>query len=60
MVVLDHIARGKTISEIAIELNRTTSTIAHQKLSAMHKLGMDTDQDLYFCLARWDLLSHSL
>lgn len=60
LVILDHIARGKTISEIAIELKRATSTIATQKLSAMHKLGIETDQDLYFCLARWDWLSHSL
>lgn len=60
VVVLDHIARGKSISEIATELNRATSTIAHQKLSAMHKLGVQTDQELYFCLARWDWLSDAL
>lgn len=60
LVVLDHIARGKSLSEIATELNRSTSTIAHQKLSAMHKLGVQTDQELHFCLSRWKWLSEVL
>jgi len=38
---------GMTVSEIAAELRRTKQTISTQKLSAMRKLGISRDSDLF-------------
>ncbi len=42
---------GMTVSEIAKHLNRSSKTVSTQKVSAMRKLGTQSDQDLItFCL----------
>ena len=38
---------GMTIGEIALHLNRSKQTISTQKISAMRKLGLDTNAALY-------------
>lgn len=38
---------GLTIGEIALHLNRSKQTISTQKISAMRKLGLDTNAALY-------------
>lgn len=38
---------GSTISEIAAKRERSVKTISHQKMSAMHKLGVRNDPELY-------------
>ncbi len=44
-------AGGRTVGDIAKRLNRSTKTISTQKVSAMRKLGTNTDHDLItFCL----------
>ncbi|PRG69627.1 response regulator transcription factor [Burkholderia cenocepacia] len=38
---------GLSVSEIALQLNRTRQTISAQKIRAMQKLGVERDADLY-------------
>jgi two-component system, NarL family, captular synthesis response regulator RcsB len=38
---------GKSITEIALMLHRSKQTVSSQKMSAMHKLGIASDADLY-------------
>ncbi|MCF5054281.1 response regulator [Pseudomonas syringae] len=48
--VLRHFISGLSGREIAALLHRSTKTISAQKVSAMHKLGVDNDQALLaFC-----------
>ena len=42
---------GQSVGDIARHLNRSAKTVSSQKISAMHKLGTHTDQELIsFCL----------
>ncbi|MBU6959753.1 response regulator [Pseudomonas sp. CVAP len=44
---------GKSVSDIARSQNRSSKTISAQKISAMRKLEVDSDQDLLaYCLER--------
>lgn len=44
---------GKSVSDIARSQNRSAKTISTQKISAMRKLDVNSDQDLLaYCLAR--------
>ncbi|TYO70642.1 response regulator [Pseudomonas sp. CK-NBRI-02] len=44
-------ATGQTVSDIARNLNRSKKTISTQKVSAMRKLGVSSDQDLIaYCI----------
>ncbi|KJK20271.1 response regulator [Pseudomonas sp. NPDC087612] len=44
---------GKSVSDIARSQNRSAKTISAQKISAMRKLDVNSDQDLLaYCLAR--------
>lgn len=45
--VLRLFVAGSTISEIAAKRERSVKTISHQKMSAMHKLGIRNDPELY-------------
>jgi two-component system capsular synthesis response regulator RcsB len=45
--VLRLFVSGSTISEIALKRERSVKTISHQKMSAMHKLGIRNDPELY-------------
>ncbi|KLD63939.1 response regulator transcription factor [Dyella japonica] len=45
--VLRLFVSGSTISEIAAKRERSVKTISHQKMSAMHKLGIRNDPELY-------------
>jgi two-component system, NarL family, captular synthesis response regulator RcsB len=45
--VLRLFASGRTVSEIALQRGRSVKTISHQKISAMHKLGLRNDPELY-------------
>ncbi|KLD64588.1 response regulator transcription factor [Dyella japonica] len=38
---------GMTVSEIAAQRQRSVKTISHQKISAMNKLGLKNDPELY-------------
>ncbi|MBJ9965619.1 response regulator [Burkholderia seminalis] len=43
--------RGLSVRDIALQLNRSGKTVSTQKVSAMRKLGVDTDQALIeYCL----------
>ncbi|WP_171956349.1 response regulator [Stenotrophomonas maltophilia] len=53
--VLRLIAARRTVSEIATLRNRSMATISHQKISAMRKLGLSSDADLYDFLNNGDL-----
>lgn len=44
--VLRHFVSGLTVGEIARNLNRSLKTVSAQKISAMRKLGVETDQAL--------------
>lgn len=49
--VLRHFISGMTVGDIALRLNRSVKTVSAQKVSAMRKLGVDTDQALLtFCV----------
>lgn len=48
--VLRLIAAHRTVSEIAVQQNRSVATISHQKISAMRKLGLATDAELHVLL----------
>lgn len=48
--VLTLLDAGLSVSTIAKMLLRTKQTISTQKASAMRKLGVDNDADLYYCL----------
>ncbi|WP_239950132.1 response regulator [Dyella terrae] len=45
--VLRLFASGRTVSEIAALRGRSVKTISHQKISAMNKLGLRNDPELY-------------
>ncbi len=45
--VLRLFASGRTVSEIAAQRGRSVKTISHQKISAMNKLGLRNDPELY-------------
>jgi len=45
--VLRLLANGMSVSGIAAQLNRSITTISHQKNSAMRKLGITNDADLF-------------
>ncbi|QNK01471.1 response regulator transcription factor [Dyella telluris] len=45
--VLRLFASGRTVSEIAVQRGRSVKTISHQKISAMNKLGLRNDPELY-------------
>lgn len=45
--VLRLFASGHTVSEIAAQRGRSVKTISHQKISAMNKLGLRNDPELY-------------
>lgn len=49
--VLRHFISGMSVGEIANLLNRSIKTVSAQKISAMHKLEVESDQELLmFCL----------
>ncbi|MDD0972833.1 response regulator transcription factor [Pseudomonas fontis] len=48
--VLTLLDAGLSVSNIALKLARTKQTISTQKASAMRKLGVDNDADLYYRL----------
>lgn len=49
--VLRHFVRGESMTQIAINLKRSVKTISTQKISAIRKLNLDSDQALIaFCL----------
>jgi two-component system capsular synthesis response regulator RcsB len=46
MDVVRHFLSGKGVGEIAVMLNRSIKTISTHKISAMRKLGVETDHEL--------------
>jgi two-component system capsular synthesis response regulator RcsB len=49
--VLRHFVSGMSVRDIALQLNRSVKTVSAQKISAMRKLDVDTDQALLtFCV----------
>lgn len=49
--VLRHFVSGMSVRDIALLLNRSVKTVSAQKISAMRKLDVDTDQSLLtFCV----------
>lgn len=49
--VLRYFIQGKPIMQVALHLNRSIKTVSGQKIAAMHKLNVQTDQELIaFCL----------
>jgi two-component system capsular synthesis response regulator RcsB len=48
---------GRTISQIAAQRNRSVKTVSHQKISAMTKLGLRNDPELYAYAHRHGFLS---
>ena len=57
--VLRMYVTGKTVSEIALQLNRSVKTISAQKQTAMRKLKLDTEAALFDFAVRHGLLGHS-
>ncbi|WP_439892425.1 response regulator [Ralstonia sp. 25C] len=57
--VLRMYVTGKTVSEIAVQLNRSVKTISAQKQAAMRKLKLDTEAALFDFAVRHGLLGHS-
>lgn len=57
--VIRHFISGRCVRDIAILLNRSVKTISAQKISAMRKLGVNTDQALMaFCIEEDGLFFH--
>lgn len=54
--VLRMYVTGKTVSEIAVQLNRSVKTISAQKQTAMRKLKLDTEAALFDFAVRHGLL----
>ncbi|MFC4621158.1 response regulator [Comamonas nitrativorans] len=51
--ILRHFVSGLSVGEIAVLLNRSIKTVSAQKISAMRKLELESDQDLLkFCIAK--------
>jgi len=49
--VLRHFMRGEPMVQVAANLKRSIKTVSSQKMSAMRKLGLDSDQALVeFCI----------
>ncbi len=44
--VLRHFVRGESVMQIAASLNRSVKTVSGQKVAAMRKLNVSTDQEL--------------
>ena len=57
--VLRMYVTGKTVSEIAVQLNRSVKTISSQKQTAMRKLGLGTEAALFDFAVRHGLLGSS-
>ncbi|QNQ19241.1 response regulator [Kosakonia sp. SMBL-WEM22] len=55
--VLRLLLRGLTVSDISARLNRTKQTVSAQKKSAMRKLGVTTEYELYQQLQQLGLFS---
>ncbi|MCC3748575.1 response regulator [Rouxiella badensis] len=53
--VLRLMKQGQTVNQVAQILHRSKQTISGQKKSAMHKLGLTTDADLYEYLLKIEL-----
>ena len=47
---------GKTVTEIAVQMNRSVKTISTQKQHAMRKLGLHTEAALFDFAVRHGLL----
>ncbi|UNK47907.1 response regulator transcription factor [Lysobacter sp. S4-A87] len=45
--VMRMFASGLTVSQIALQLNRSAKTISRQKMDAMAKLGLRSDREIY-------------
>ncbi|MFP3589971.1 LuxR C-terminal-related transcriptional regulator, partial [Paraburkholderia sp. SIMBA_055] len=45
--VLTHYATGRGVTEIALRLGRSVKTISAQKCTAMRKLSLQSDADLF-------------
>ncbi len=56
--VLRMYVTGKTVSEIALQLNRSVKTISAQKQTAMRKLQLDTEAALFDFAVRHGLLGN--
>jgi len=54
--VLRMYVTGKTVSEIAVQLNRSVKTISSQKQTAMRKLELGTEAALFDFAVRHGLL----
>jgi two-component system capsular synthesis response regulator RcsB len=49
--VLRHFIRGESMMQVAETLKRSVKTVSGQKISAMRKLNVQTDQELVaFCV----------
>lgn len=57
--VLRMYASGGSISEIALRLSRTVSTISRQRMSAMRRLGVRNEAELFTCLLGEGLINGS-
>jgi two-component system capsular synthesis response regulator RcsB len=55
--VLRLLLRGLTVSDISTRLNRTKQTVSAQKKSAMRKLGVTSEYELYQQLQQLGLAS---
>jgi len=55
--VLRLVLRGLTVSDISTRLNRTKQTVSAQKKSAMRKLGVTSEYELYQQLQQLGLVS---
>jgi len=56
MEVLRLFVGGLSVSEIAATLHRSIKTVSHQKVAALHKLGISNDRELYEYALREGLL----
>ncbi|MCY1400140.1 Transcriptional regulatory protein RcsB [compost metagenome] len=49
--MLRHFVSGMSVGEIAVHLKRSVKTVSAQKIAAMRKLDVDSDQALVlFCI----------
>lgn len=46
-IVIHYLCCGMTVSQISIKLNRSIKTVSTQKRSAMRKLGINSDSEIY-------------
>ncbi len=45
--VLDRVSLGESVSEIAVQSQRSIKTVSNHKRNAMSKLGIETDSELH-------------